>query len=473
MRVTLSIRPLAATLQERRNSVTDKMVRMTDNPYRALPSVDVLLGDARLPRDGAGELVTLITREALNDARAAIAAGGAPPSQDAIVDDIARRLAAALRPPLWPLINATGVILHTNLGRAPLAEEAIRAMAEVSGGYSDLEFDITTGKRGSRHAILEPLLCRLTGAEAALAVNNNAAAVLLALSALTAGKEVVISRGQLVEIGGGFRIPDVMRQSRAKLVEVGTTNRTRAADYDAAIGPKTAALMRVHSSNFKIIGFAESASIEEMAAVARARGVMLIDDLGSGCLLDTAAFGLPPEPTPQASIAAGADVALFSGDKLLGGPQGGLIVGRREPIEKMKRHPLARAVRLDKASIAGLAATLRIYLEGAAIEKIPVWRMIALPIDTLGARAQAMASAIGAANVIDGRSMIGGGSLPEESLPTRLVALDAPRGVNATALAARLRERGIVARVEDGRVLLDPRTIAPGDDDAVVRACAT
>ena len=446
---------------------------MTDNPYRELPSVDALLAEARLSHHGAAELVTQITREALDDARALIAGGGAAPSQDAIADDIMRRLAEALRLPLRRLINATGVILHTNLGRAPLADEAIGAMAEVSGGYSDLEFDITTGKRGSRHGILEPLLCRLTGAEAAMTVNNNAAAVLLALSALASGKEVVISRGQLVEIGGGFRIPDVMRQSRAKLVEVGTTNRTRASDYDAAIGPKTAALMRVHSSNFKIIGFAESASIEEMTAVARARGVLLLDDLGSGCLLDTAEFGLSLEPTPQASIAAGADIAMFSGDELLGGPQGGLIVGKREPIEKMKRHPLARAMRLDKASIAGLAATLRIYLEGAAVEKIPVWRMIALPLGAIDVRAQAMTSAIGDASVIDGRSMIGGGSLPEESLPTRLVALNARRGINATAFAARLRERGVVARVEDGRVLLDPRTIAPDDDGAVVRACAT
>ncbi len=417
--------------------------------------------------------MTQITRETLDGARTAITGGGGAPSQDVIVDEIARRLAAELRLPLRRLINATGVILHTNLGRAPLADGAILAMAEVSGGYSNLEFDITTGKRGSRHAILEPLLCRLTGAEAAMAVNNNASAVLLVLWALTAGREVIISRGQLVEIGGGFRIPDVMRQSRARLVEVGTTNRTRAADYDAAVGPKTAALMRVHSSNFKIVGFADSASIEKIAAIARARGVMLIDDLGSGCLLDTEAFGLPPEPTPQASIAAGADVALFSGDKLLGGPQGGLIVGKRELIEKMKRHPLARAVRLDKASIAGLAATLRIYLEGEATEKIPVWRMIALPLAAIDARAQAMASAIGAASVIDGRSMVGGGSLPEESLPTRLVALDAQRGFNATTLAARLRERGVVARVKDGRVLLDPRTIAPDDDGAVVRACAT
>jgi L-seryl-tRNA(Ser) seleniumtransferase len=259
-----------------------------------------------------------------------------------------------------------------------------------------------------------------------------------------------------------------MRQSRAKLIEVGTTNRTRTSDYADAIGPKTAAIMRVHSSNFKIVGFTEQTTIEEMATLARDRGVLLIDDLGSGCLLDTTRFGLPAEPTPQASVAAGADVAMFSGDKLLGGPQGGLIVGKRDAIEKMKRHPLARAVRLDKASIAGLAATLRIYLEGDPVERIPVWRMIAMPVDAIEARAQAMCAATGAAAVIDGRSMIGGGSLPEESLPTRLLALD---GRSPNALAARLREHRVVARVEDGRVLLDPRTIAPDDDHAVVQAC--
>jgi L-seryl-tRNA(Ser) seleniumtransferase len=444
---------------------------MTNNPFRALPSVDAVAADPRLGANGDRALVTQVAREAISAARDGLTDGATPPSHDAIVADVARRLEAANRAPLRPLINATGVILHTNLGRAPLADEAIRAMAEVSRGYSDLEYDITSGKRGSRHSILEPLICRLTGAEAALAVNNNASAVLLALSALAAGREVVISRGQLVEIGGGFRVPDVMRQSRAKLVEVGTTNRTREPDYEGAIGPKTAALMRVHASNFKISGFTESATIEEIAAVARTRGVLLLDDLGSGCLLDTTAFGLPPEPTPQASIAAGADVVMFSGDKLLGGPQGGLIAGRRDPIEKMKRHPLARAVRLDKASIAGLAATLQLYLRGEATDAIPVWRMITIPLDLLARRANALAAAVGDATVIDGRSMIGGGSLPEESLPTKLVALEPTRRISATALAAKLRERRIVARIEDGRVLLDPRTIAIAEDDAVVAAC--
>ncbi len=444
---------------------------MAENRFRALPSVDALISDARLQANGHADLLADLARETLDDTRAAMLADAAAPAFDDLVAEVRRRLAEAIESPLRPLINATGVILQTNLGRAPLAEEAISAMAAVAAGYSNLEYDIRTGKRGSRHSLLEPLLCRLTGAEAAMAVNNNAAGVLLALSALCAGRDVLISRGQLVEIGGGFRIPDVMRQSRAKLVEVGTTNRTRAADYEAAVTQKTAALMRVHSSNFRIVGFTEAASLDQMAAIARTHGALLIEDVGSGCLLDTTAYGLPREPTPQASIAAGADVVLFSGDKLLGGPQGGLIVGRRSAIERMKRHPLARAVRLDKASIAGLAATLRLYLEGVAVERVPVWRMIAAPLDALEVRARAMATAIGAASAVDGRSMVGGGSLPEESLPAKLVALKLAGGRGASGVAARLRAAGVIARIEAGAVLLDPRTIAAADDQRVAEAC--
>ena len=445
---------------------------MSPNSYRGLPSVDRLLADPRLRSAAADGLVAAIAREALNEARARIAVGQPAPAFDAVVEDVARGLDALFRPPLRPLINATGVIIHTNLGRAPLAEEAIEAMAAISRGYSNLEYDVDSGARGSRHSILEPLLCRLTGAEAAIAVNNNASAVLLALAALAGGNEVVVSRGQLVEIGGGFRIPDVMRQSRAKLVEVGTTNRTRIADFEAAITPKTAALMRVHPSNFKVTGFTESPALDDLARLARDRGILLIDDIGSGCLLDVTRYGLAPEPMPQLSVRAGAAVVMFSGDKLLGGPQGGLIVGRKAALDRLKRHPLARTVRMDKASIAGLAATLRIYLEGAAERRIPVWQMIATPLDALAARASAIAAAVGPpASLTDGRSMIGGGSLPEESLPAKLVALTPSRGGNATALAARLRAHGVIARVEDARVLLDPRTIDAADDDRVARAC--
>ena len=443
---------------------------MNDNAFRDLPSVDKLMHDARFDGCDAQELITALSREVLDDVRTRIASGAGAPSFEAILEEVAHRLERQLQPPLRPLINATGVILHTNLGRAPLAAEAIEAMHAISGGYSNLEYDTETGGRGSRHAILEPLLCRLTGAEAAMAVNNNASAVLLALSALARGKEVLISRGQLVEIGGGFRIPDVMRQSRAKLVEVGTTNRTRARDYEDSATPKTAAIMRVHPSNFKVVGFTEAATLEELAAVAQRLGVLLLDDIGSGCLLDTTQYGLAAEPMPQASIAAGADIVMFSGDKLLGGPQGGLIVGRKQAVDRLKRHPLARAVRLDKASIAGLAATLRMYVDGRATERVPVWRMIAMPIETLAERADAIVTQIGVgASVIDGRSMVGGGSLPEEGLPTRLIALAARRG--AASIAASLRERDIIARVEDRRVLLDPRTIDAADDERVAAAC--
>ncbi len=447
---------------------------MSASTYRALPSVDRVLAELRrsgiLSEDGA---MLDITREALEDARAHIAAGGEARSLAALVDDVRARCAALRAAPLRPLVNATGVILHTNLGRAPLAEEAIEAMAAVSRGYSNLEFDVSSGKRGSRHSILEPLLCRLTGAEAAMAVNNNASAVLLALSALAPGREVVISRGELVEIGGGFRIPDVMRQSRARLVEAGTTNRTRIGDFAAATTGRTAALMRVHASNFRIVGFTESAALEDLAALAHDRGILLLDDIGSGCLFDTTRYGLAPEPTPQRSVAAGADVVMFSGDKLLGGPQAGLIVGCREQLERMKRHPLARAVRLDKASIAGLAATLRLYIDGVAEQRVPVWRMIAMPTALIAERATRIAAAIGVhATLIDGRSMIGGGSLPEESLPTTLVALAQPK-LSATKLSARLRQQGIIARVEDGRVLLDPRTFVASDDVMVAAACTS
>ena len=446
----------------------------TSNPYRDLPSVDVLLGDERvraLSAEYSGDTVIALVREELDASRDAIGRGEAAPALDALVEAIEKRARAALTPTLRPAINATGVIIHTNLGRAPLSDETIEAMTSIARGYSNLEFDLEKGARGSRHTHLEEQLRRLTGAQAAMAVNNNAAAVLLALTALASGREVIISRSQLVEIGGGFRIPDVMAQSGARLAEVGTTNRTYLRDYEAAIGDETGALMRVHASNFKVVGFTASVSIAELAMLARERKVALIDDVGSGCLLDTTQFGLPPEPTPQASLEAGADIVLFSGDKLLGGPQAGLIVGTRAVIEKLKHHPLARALRMDKASIAGLAATLDHYLKDEALEKIPVWRMMAMPVDDIGTRAQGWADEIHA-GVIDGRSMIGGGSLPDEGLPTRLLAIPTDGGSAADALARRLRENDppIIARIERDHVLLDPRTVDPGEDAAVIAA---
>jgi L-seryl-tRNA(Ser) seleniumtransferase len=444
--------------------------------FRRLPSVDRVLADAAVQR-AAAELGSAAATEAvraeLMERRAALRNGGADVSLASIAEAAAERAYASLRSSLRPVINATGVIIHTNLGRAPLSDAAISAMAAVSRGYSNLEFALEVGERGSRYDHLEALLCRVTGAEAAIAVNNNAAALLLALSALAKDAEVVISRGQLVEIGGGFRIPDVMAQSGAKLVEVGTTNRTYARDYEDAIAEATVALMRVHSSNFRVSGFVATASLEELAALARARGLLLLDDLGSGCLLDTRAYGLGQEPTPQDSIRAGADLVMFSGDKLLGGPQAGIIVGKRELVARLRRHPLARALRMDKASIAALNATLLHYAKGEAEREVPVWRMISVPLTEVHARARRLARLIGeGATVVDGRSMIGGGSLPEESLPTKLIALPAAGGAELEALAKRLRlgETPVVGRIEDGRLLLDPRTVASRDHAALVRA---
>jgi len=445
------------------------------NRYRDLPSVDRLLADERLVR-AAGELgvstVTEAVREELSDRRRAIGAGDAEGGFDAVAEASAARAYASLRAGLRPVINATGVIIHTNLGRAPLSDSAIAAMNAVGRGYSNLEYDLDTGGRGSRHEHVESLVCRVTGAEAAMAVNNNAAALLMALSVLAQGRQVVISRGQLVEIGGGFRIPDVMTQSGATLVEVGTTNRTYLRDYEAAIGEATAALMRVHSSNFRVIGFTESAPLADMARLTHERGLLLIDDLGSGCLLDTRAYGLMLEPTPRESIEVGADLVLFSGDKLLGGPQAGIIAGKRDLVARLKRHPLARALRMDKASIAGLNATLLHYVKGEAERDVPVWRMISMPVGDIEARAKTWARALGdsaGVTIIDGRSMIGGGSLPEESLPTRLLAIE-HEDVDGVAKRLRLGETAVVGRVEHGRLLLDPRTVHPSEDEALLSA---
>jgi L-seryl-tRNA(Ser) seleniumtransferase len=446
------------------------------NQYRRLPSVDRVLADEALQRavqEVGSAAATEAVRAELAERRAALRDGGADVSLASIADAAAERAYASLRASLRPVINATGVIIHTNLGRAPLSDAAIAAMSAVGRGYSNLEFELEAGERGSRYEHVEALLCRLTGAEAAIAVNNNAAALLLVLSALAQEREVVISRGQLVEIGGGFRIPDVMAQSGARLVEVGTTNRTYARDYENALTEETVALMRVHSSNFRVVGFVESASLEELASLAHGRGLLLLDDLGSGCLLDTRAYGLSEEPTPQDSIRAGADLVMFSGDKLLGGPQAGIVVGKRDLVATLRRHPLVRALRMDKASIAGLNATLLHYARGEAEQEVPVWQMISAPLTQIAATARRWARLIGeGATVVDGRSMVGGGSLPEESLPTKLVAIPAASGAVLEALAKRLRQGDtpVVGRIEDGRLLLDPRTVAGRDQAALIRS---
>ena len=442
------------------------------NALRQLPSVDRLLQEPAiqaLVTEHGHETIVQGIRAVLEQARHAIRSGASVPTRAALVQATQAHLAAQSLTRLQPVINATGVIIHTNLGRAPLSRAAIAAMRAVAAGYSNLEFDLLAGERGGRGAAVENMLTQLTGAEAALAVNNNASAVLLVLTALAAGRAVVISRGQLVEIGGGFRVPDVMRQSGARLVEVGTTNRTHLRDYERALAEHDdiAALMRAHRSNFRMLGFVTEPSLAEMATLAHAHGLPLIDDLGSGALLDTAPYGLEHEPTVQESIAAGADVVCFSGDKLLGGPQAGLIIGRTDLLTRIRRHPWARAVRMDKIALAGLQATLTHYLKGEAVTHIPVWQMIARPADDIRRQARRWARRLRAkgipAQVIAGRSTVGGGSLPGATLPTWLVALSTS---DPDALAARLR-RGtppVVARVQEDRVVLDPRTVLAGQE---------
>ncbi|HST88157.1 MAG TPA: L-seryl-tRNA(Sec) selenium transferase, partial [Ktedonobacterales bacterium] len=402
-------------------------------PLRRLPSVDALVRAFTARTAGDGETVPTATavtsaaRAVIGAARAAVQSGATPPAHDDLLARLRERLETADRPHLKRVINATGVVVNTNLGRAPLSEAAVRAMAEVARGYSNLEYDLEAGTRGSRQAHVRDPLRALTGAEDALAVNNNAAAVLVALAALAAGREVIVSRGELVEIGGGFRVPDVMRQSGARLVEVGTTNRTRARDYAEAITAETALLLAVHPSNFRVVGFTETPPLAALAALARERGIALMYDLGSGSLGDTARWGLAHEPTPRESIAAGADVVCFSGDKLLGGPQAGLIVGRAALLERIARHPLMRAVRIDKLTLAALEATLRQHAQGVAEREVPVWHALASPLNELRQRAEAWAGTLRAhglvAAAVEGESTVGGGSLPGETLPAVLCAI--------------------------------------------------
>jgi L-seryl-tRNA(Ser) seleniumtransferase len=441
---------------------------------RALPSVDSLLRRPELARLSVAlghETVVGLVRAVVAEERARVQRGGAAPTPAQLSAMVVAHAAPLVEGPLIPVINATGVIIHTNLGRAPLAADAAAAALAVAQQYSNLEFDLDAGARGSRDRHAERLLCLVTGAEAALVVNNNAAAMLLALSALASGREAIISRGEAVEIGGGFRIPDVMRQSGVRLVEVGTTNRTYLRDYHEALSDDTAVLLKVHRSNFAIVGFTHDVGIGELAALAAERDLCAIDDLGSGCLLDTRRFGLAAEPTVQDSVAAGAGLVCFSGDKLLGGPQAGVIVGQKRWIERLRRHPLARAVRIDKMTLAALVATLRHYLRGDVETTIPVWQMIAAPLDTLAERAHRVAAAIGG-DVVPGRSAVGGGSLPGQTLETRIVALPDPA---PETVAARLRagRPPVVGRIDDGQLRFDLRTVLPSQDEALIAAvCA-
>ncbi len=450
---------------------------MTSNPsprqeLRALPSVDRLLSTesgAQLAADYGRELTVAAVRETLALARDQHIAGQAVPDEEVLLAQVAAALEAWTAPTLLPVINATGVVIHTNLGRAPLSAAAQRAMQAAADGYSNLEYELEKGRRGSRTVHSEALLRRLTGAEAALVVNNNAAAVLLGLTALARRRRVVIARSQLVEIGGGFRVPDVMRQSNAKLLEVGTTNRVHLRDYEEALEEPVALIMRAHRSNFQIIGFTSEPELAEITAVASAQGVPVLDDLGSGALLDTAAYGLGHEPTVQESLEAGADLVCFSGDKLVGGPQAGIIVGRADLVKKLKKHPLARAIRADKLCLAALSATLTHYLKGQAAAEIPVWRMISADLEALRARAETWAQTLGQGEVVSGLSTVGGGSLPEETLPTWLLALTV-KSPNRFLAKLRRHPARIIARVENDQVVFDPRTVLREQDDILFAA---
>jgi L-seryl-tRNA(Ser) seleniumtransferase len=441
------------------------------NRLSSLPSVEKLLqtDEAAALAENFGRPLTVdAIRATLDQFRDFLRedTGERAPEAGEILIRAEAQLRSWTKPGIRTLINATGVILHTNLGRAPLAEDARQAMAEASTSYTNLEFDLETGKRSERLLQASALLQRLTGAEAGIVVNNNAAAVLLALTALTRRKRVLVARSQLVEIGGGFRMPDVMRQSGTRLIEVGTTNRVRLPDYEERFD-EAAAVLRAHRSNFKMTGFVEDPALEEIVQAAHKAGLFVIDDLGSGTLLDTSAFGLVHEPTVQESVNAGADIVCFSGDKLLGGPQAGILIGRSSLISKLRRHPLARALRADKTCLAGLAATLEHYLRNDAARAIPVWQMISISGDTLKQRAKSWQDRIGTGEVCPSESTLGGGSLPGETLPTHVLSL---AGRNSQGILKRLREQEppIIARAEKGSVLLDPRTVLAEQDAALV-----
>ncbi len=425
---------------------------------RDLPSVDVLARDPAFA-GAPHSLVVEAARSVLAEAREAIREGREPGDLAGAVElELTRAGAFRLR----RVVNATGVIVHTNLGRAPLAEPALARALEVGRSYSNLEYDLEQGSRGSRQDHVAGILERVTGAEAAIVVNNNAAAVLLALAALGEGREVLVSRGELIEIGDGFRIPDVLARSGARLVEVGTTNRTRAADYEAAVTERTAAILRVHQSNFRVVGFTELPKLAELSDVAKRHGLPLVDDLGSGAFVD-----LGDEPTAQQSLAAGADLVAFSGDKLLGGPQAGIIVGRREIVERLRRHPLQRALRADKLTLAALEGTLVLYLDPErARREIPVLRMLDEPPATTRARAERLASLVGG-DVEETVARVGGGALPLAELPSFACAVE-------EALAAPLRtgDPPVVGVVRDGRLLLDCRTVSDAEVEEVAAAVA-
>ena len=439
---------------------------------RNIPSVERVLSSETLAwemKAYSREWIVSLVRQELDRARARVMNGADAPTAEAVAQATRKVVEGMNRPAPTPVINATGVVIHTNLGRAPLSRAATEAAVHAAQGYSNLEFDLGNGRRGSRQAHLQNLFQEVTGAEAGLVVNNNAAAVLLGLSALAAGKEVVVSRGEAVEIGGGFRIPDVLSQSGATLVDVGTTNRTYVRDYQTAISPETGAFLKAHASNFRVEGFTAAVEPAELVSLGASHGIPVLHDVGSGSLLSTEIYGLAHEPTPQESVAAGVGLTFFSGDKLLGGPQAGIVVGTRDLVNRLERHPLARAFRIDKMSLASLIATLMHYVRGEAEREVPIWRMISAPLQLLEERAETWKKAVtdrglAGARVETSRSAIGGGSLPGETLPTRLLSLECsslPGGPEGLMQGLRAADPPVIGRIEDDRVLLDPRTVLP------------
>lgn len=438
----------------------------------AIPSVDAVLQSpaaADLITSFGRQLAVDAIRSSLDQIREKTRSGHPVPAVNVITKNAHKIASGWAQQSLIPVINATGIILHTNLGRAPLSDETIQAMQEISTSYSNLEFDLHKGKRGKRSIHAEEILKKLTEAESALVVNNNAAAVLLILSALANRKKVIIPNSQLVEIGGGFRVPDVMKQSGARLIPIGTTNRIHLSDYVQALEDGASLVLNAHHSNFKIIGFTTEPNLKDVIDAAHNHSVPFVYDLGSGALLDTSLYGLAHEPTVFEALSAGADVICFSGDKLLGGPQAGVIVGTSKLLGKIKKHPLARAVRADKICLAGISSTLIHYLKGEAEERIPIWKMIALDEDTIHQRANGWKESIGLGEVIKGSSMVGGGSLPGETLPTYLLSINIPK---ANRFLSRLRALPfpIVARIDNDRVLFDPRTVLPNQEDVFLRS---
>ena len=450
---------------------------MTESAYRPLPSVDAILRNNKVlglletfPRN----VITNITRDVLTEARLSIKNGGESRSFEQLTAQIADRAKTISQN--WPnvVINATGVILHTNLGRSPLSHRTTEAATTSASLYSDVELSLSTGKRGNRNTHISNLIAEVTESKAGIAVNNNAAGVLLTLAAIAGEKQVknqvIVSRGESVEIGGGFRIPDVMRQSGATLVEVGTTNRTYSSDYESAINSETAAILKVHPSNFVVDGFTHAPELKEIVAVGKRHGVPVLNDLGSGCLIDTRKYGLKQEPQVQSSISDGATLTLFSGDKLIGGPQAGLIAGEQKWIDLVSKHPLARAVRIDKVALSAISATLVSYLTGTHEKEIPIWTMISLSESNLVDRSENWRSKTGAGTIERSRSTIGGGSLPGQTLPTSVLSIDPAGKIEDFVRALRESPVAVVARIENNRVILDPRTVLPDQDDAVIEA---